>query len=299
MILAITGGTGFVGRHLLDQALAAGNGVRALTRRDQPPRAGVTWIRGDLADAAALTRLASGAEALIHVAGVVSAPTREGFAAGNIEGARAVLVAAAEAGVRHVVHVSSLAAREPYLSAYGWSKAAGEALVAASPLPFTIVRPPAVFGPGDTEILDLFRMARRRIMPLPPPGRLSVIYGPDLAALLLALATGPGAGATHEADDGSGGWSHAGFARAIGQAVGRRVLPLPLPAPLLRAGAKLDGLLRGADAKLTPDRVAYFLHRDWTIDARRRPPADLWTPAHPTPRALAETAAWYRRHDLL
>ena len=299
MILAITGGTGFVGRHLLDQALAAGHRVRALTRRDQPPRAGVTWVRGDLADASALSRLASGAEALIHVAGVVSAATREGFAAGNIAGTRAILAAAAKTNVGHVIHVSSLAAREPDLSAYGWSKAAGEALVAASPVPFTIVRPPAVFGPGDTDMLDLFRMAKRRVIPLPPPGGLSVIYGPDLAALLLALATGPGAGATYEADDGSGGWSHAGFARAIGQAVGRRVLPLPLPAPLLRAGAKLDGLLRGANAKLTPDRVAYFLHRDWTIDARRRPPASLWTPTHPTLQALAATAAWYRRHDLL
>ena len=89
--LAITGGTGFVGGHLIAMALERGHQVRALTRRDQPERAGVTWIRGALGDTASLAELVTGADAVIHVAGVVNAPDRAGFAAGNIEGPSTII----------------------------------------------------------------------------------------------------------------------------------------------------------------------------------------------------------------
>ncbi|MFX7866220.1 NAD(P)H-binding protein, partial [Acinetobacter baumannii] len=91
----------------------------------------------------------TGADAVLHVAGVVNAPTREGFAAGNIDGTRAMLAAAQAAGIPRFVLVSSLAARAPSLSIYGWSKAEAEKLVIDCPLDWTIIRPPAVYGPGD------------------------------------------------------------------------------------------------------------------------------------------------------
>ena len=78
-LVAITGATGFVGQALLDEAARQGIEVRALTRREQPARKGVEWVRGDLADTRALRKLAKGAEALIHVAGVVNAPTLKPF----------------------------------------------------------------------------------------------------------------------------------------------------------------------------------------------------------------------------
>lgn len=295
MIVALTGATGFVGGHLLDQALAAGHQVRALTRRAQPPRKGVTWIAGDLARPGPL---AEGADALVHVAGVVNAPDRAGFAAGNIEGTRVVLAAAEAAGVPRFVHVSSLAAREPGLSLYGWSKAEAEALVCASSLGWSIVRPPAVFGPGDTEMLDLFRAARKGVVPA-PGGRFSVIAVEDLAALLLALAAAPADRTLYEADDGNPGVTHSQFARMLGAAVGRPVLPLPIPGPLLSLGARIDRLWRGPKAKLTPDRAAYIRHPDWTVDPARRPLPALWRPTRPTAQALAATARWYRQQGLL
>lgn len=295
MILAVTGATGFVGGHLLDRALAAGHGVRALARRPQPPRDGVTWIAGDLAAPGAL---AEGADAVIHVAGVVNALTPAGFTAGNVEGTRAILACAQAAGVARFVHVSSLAAREPGLSAYGRSKADAEALVQAAPLGWSIVRPPAVFGPGDTEMLDLFRAAKRGVVPA-PAGRYSVIAVEDLAALLLALAPAPADRALYEADDGSAGYTHATFGRAIGAALGRRVLPLPVPGPLVTLAARADRLLRKDKAKLTPDRAAYIRHPDWTVDPAHRPPPALWTPRRATAEALAETARWYRANGLL
>ena len=301
MRLAITGGTGFVGSHLIDAARAAGYPLTALTRRPQPPRDGLEWIAGDLADGPALRRLADGADALIHVAGVLNAPNEAAFAAGNVIGTVAVLEAAKAAGVSRFVFVSSLAAREPQLSMYGASKARAEDIVRDSGLNWSIVRPPAVYGPGDRETLELFKMARLGLMLMPPQGRLSLIHARDLARLLLALAepTAP-SGLTIEPDDGRpGGWTHKGFAAALGQAVGKRPLVLSAPSSLLRIAARADRLLRGARAKLTPDRAAYFSHRDWLVDPARAAPADLWAPQIQTEQGLAETAGWYRRQGWL
>ncbi len=299
-VIAITGGTGFVGSRLIEIALEAGHSVRALARREQAAREGIVWVPGDLQDQPALASLAEGADAVIHVAGVVNAPDRAGFAAGNIEGTANMLAAAEGAGVKRFVHVSSLAAREPGLSAYGWSKAEGDRLVEASPLDWNIVRPPAIYGPGDMEMLELFKLARRGLALMPRGGRISVIEVGDLARLLLALAVSDSCRMTLDADDGvEGGWSHKDFGRAVGTAVGKRVAAIALPRPLLMAGAHLDRLMRGKRAKLTPDRVAYFCHQDWVTDAAKRPPANLWTPQVPTAEGLAATAAWYRDQGLL
>lgn len=300
MILAVTGGTGFVGSHLLDRAVAEGHQLRALTRRPQPSRPGVDWIAGALDDRDALAELVRGAEAVIHVAGAVNAPDREGFIAANVSGTRAVIAAAEAAGVRRFVQVSSLAAREPALSAYGWSKAEADRLLRASGLDWTIVRPPAIFGPRDHEMLELFRCAARGLVPLPPAGgRLSVLYVSDLVALLLALATSHAAlRQVIEPDDGTAqGWDHRDFARAIGTALGTKARPFPLPRPVLSVASALGRLTGGPLAKLTPDRVRYFAHPDWVSHAR--PPAELWASATPTPAALRTTAQWYRAEGLL
>ena len=297
MILAVTGGTGFVGGCLIETALNDGHRVRALTRRPQQVREGVTWIDGALDDPASLDRLVDGAAAVIHVAGVVNAPDRAGFASGNIDGTTAILRAT---GNRRYIHVSSLAAREPQLSDYGWSKAEAERRVEDSTSHWTIVRPPAIYGPGDLDQLDLFRMARFRVMVLPPSGRLSVVAVDDLARLLLALAIGDRhSSAIVEADDGTEGYTHVDYARMIGRAMGRPILPLPLPRALLSAVARLDRAIRGDRARLTPDRVAVFSHPDWTIDPERRPVPALWSPQIATGEGLARTAQWYRAQGLL
>src|SRR4029079_13523792 len=119
MKLAVTGGTGFVGAHLIDTALAAGHEIVALTRREQPERENVRWVRGSLEERESLEALVDEAEAVIHVAGVISAPTAAGFELVNVEVTLAMLAAATAGGVQRFVHVSSLAAREPKLSLYG------------------------------------------------------------------------------------------------------------------------------------------------------------------------------------
>jgi len=227
---------------------------------------------------------------------VVNAANREGFAAGNIAGTQAIVDAAKAAGVRRFIHVSSLAAREPGLSAYGWSKAGAEAVVTASGLDWTMVRPPAIYGPGDSDMLELFRMAARGFVLLPPGGRVSLIHATDLARLLLDLV--PDAGSvlrTYEVDDGApGGWDHRELAHAIGAAVGRKVRALSMPAAMLRLGATIDGLARGARAKLTVDRVRYFCHPDWAVKKGAQPRASLWRPEIDTRAGLRATAESYR-----
>lgn len=296
MRLAVTGGTGFVGSHLVDVATAAGHQVVALTRREQEARDGVAWIDGDLSDRAALERLVSGADAVIHVAGVITAHSAEAFEKGNVEGTLAMLAAATAGGVRRFVHVSSLAAREPKLSLYGASKARAEELVFGSGLDWAIVRPPAVYGPGDKETLELFRMAKLGVMLMPPKGRISVIHADDLARLLLALAAPEApAGILAEPDDGKpGGWSHREFARALGAAVGTKPAIVSSPGILLRLAARADQLFRREKAKLTVDRAAYFSHRNWVVEPKRAVPAALWHPRIETREGLRNTAAWYR-----
>lgn len=300
-VLALTGGTGFVGSHAITLALARGHQVRALTRRPQPPRAGVTWIEGALDTHAALDRLVTGADAVVHIAGVVNAPDRAGFAAGNVAGTQAMIHAATRAGVRRFVHVSSIAGREPALSNYGWSKAESERVLAASELDWVVVRPPAIYGPGDMEMRDLFRMASRGIALLPPGGRTSVIAADDIADLLIVLATHSTPRLVIEPDDGRpNGWSHAEMVRAMGVAAGRRtVTPIALPKAILTLAAKLDGAFRGKEAKLTLDRVGYLSHPDWVADPAKRPDPTVWRPKVDTPTGFAETVAWYRANGLL
>lgn len=299
--LAVTGATGFVGGRLLDRALAAGHEIRALTRRPQPERTGVRWVEGALDRADSLDRLLEGADAVIHVAGVINARDAAGFEAGNVNGTAAVIAAAEKVGARRFVHVSSLAAREPRLSIYGATKAGSEALVAASSIPSAIVRPPAVYGPGDRETLELFKMARRGFVLLPPEGRISLIHVDDLGRLLLALAD-PAApkGLLIEPDDGRHrGWGHAEFGKALGRALGRRVVTLSTPRPILNFCAGIDRLVRRDRAKLTADRVAYFCHPDWMVDPGRGAPEGLWKPQIETEQGLRDTAAWYREQGWL
>lgn len=292
--LAVTGGTGFVGQHLLRMALASGYEVRALTRTARAAGEGIAWVEGALDRPESLKQLCEGADAVIHIAGLISG-TRAAFEAVNVAGTANMIDAARGTGVRRFIHVSSLAAREPDLSNYGWSKARSERLIAASCLEWTIVRPPAVYGPGDRETLELFKMAKRGLVALPPKGRFSLIHVEDLCGLLLAILGEPEAiSETYEPDDGrDNGWDHRHFARTLGRTFGRRATTVPTPKLVMRAASGIERLLRRSKAKLTADRVNYFCHPDWVVTARNRPPPWLWTPQIRTPTGLKLTAEWY------
>jgi nucleoside-diphosphate-sugar epimerase len=303
--IALTGATGFVGQAVLDEAEARGLTLRALTRRPQPARNGVAWVAGSMSDAASLTELVRGADAVLHVAAMTTAPDAVAFTACNVTGTATLIEAAKATAIKRFVFVSSLSAREPALSLYGASKAEAEKLVAASGLDWTVVRPPGVYGPRDVDYFEMFRSAMKLgLVPLPPRGASSILHVHDLARLLLDLIAAPAELVRHklfEPDDGrEGGWSHAELAQAIGQAVGRRRVFAPhLPAGLLRAAAHVDGLMRGSKSRLTPDRVGYMTHPNWVSRSAFAVPGDVWEPRIGGAEGLARTASWYEARGWL
>lgn len=297
--VAMTGATGFVGAETLEQLLDKGFAVRALTRRPQQDRAGVTWVKGALDRPETLDELVHGADLVLHIAGVVNAPDRAGFEAGNGIGTANVITAMKRAGVKRLIHVSSIAARERVLSNYCWSKALAEDHVRGSGLVWAMVRPPAVYGPRDTEFREILRIASHGLMPVPPQGRSSLIHVRDLARLLVLLCGEAGDafhGTVWEVDDGTPrGLSHPDLAAALGRALGRRVRAIPLPRAMVIGVARLDRLFRGSRAKLTPDRARYMCHPDWVAHPAMKPPATFWKPEIPAATGLAEIAAEFRR----
>lgn len=302
--VALTGGTGFVGSHLLTGLLADGHAVRALTRRPSAAldRPGVVPVPGALADGASLERLVAGAGTVIHVAGLIQAPSRAAFRAANAEASGALAAAARAAGCKHFVLVSSLAAREPDISPYAESKALGEAMVreAAGPMPVAIVRPPAVWGPGDRATLPLLQgLARGWLLaPGPAAARFSLIHVTDLAHLLRRLAATEAALPTTalEPDDGrAGGYGWRDLARLAEPVVGRKVRVVPVRRALLALVAGIGERLAGLTGKpplLTRDKVAELVHPDWVC----RPAAMLpgWRPGIDFAGGLPATLAWYR-----
>ena len=305
LVLAATGATGFIGRHVLEAARARGHRLRALARRPQEDRPGVTWIPGSLEDGESLARLVEGADAVVHVAGITNARNRRVFEAGNILGTAAVRAAA---GGRPLVAVSSLAARAPQLSVYGETKRRAEDVVRGAAGRWAILRPPAVYGPGDGALLPLFRAAHRLgRLPLPGRGVAAMIYAEDLARAIVALAedlAGPAwaAGGLFEIDDGTGGHRPSAIAAAIGEAVGRRVRAVPLPRPALYAAALVEttaAALAGRLPRLSLDRAGYLAHPDWSADSRPFLALGLWQPETALAEGMTTTARWYRTMGLL
>lgn len=297
MIVAVTGGTGFVGRQVIEALGQAGASVRILARRPVPDieASGVAVVRGGLEDAKALSALADGASAVIHCAGVVAAPRAADFHVANVDGTAAMLRAAHPSA--RFVHVSSLAARERHLSAYAASKRQAEELVAAAGRDAVVVRPPAVYGPGDRATLPIFAQLHRGLLAAPAPrtARFSLIFVADLARLLARLALAPFvAGRPVEPEDGRGGYGWSDLAAIAGRVSGRRVRTLHVPVGLLwpmALAAEGWGRITNRPPPLSRDKLRELGHADWVCAAL--PKGLDWRPVTGFAKGYALTAAWY------
>ncbi len=302
-VAALTGGSGFLGRYVLDALLRDGWRVRLLTRRPIDHAEGVTPVAGDLEDPACLARLVAGAAAVIHLAGLVKARSRQAFLAVNRDGAgRLACSVAREAPGARFVLVSSQAARRPELSAYAASKRAGEARVAAAlgATDWVVLRPGVIYGPGDREGLALFRLLGRRVAltPRPPEPRLAMIHARDAASAVVALSrAGPGGAVYELADARAEGYGWSEVVRCFGTALGRPPRCVAVPDGLIRAAAAANeaaALLRGRATLFGRGKAREILHRDWSSDRRWQPPPALWRAAIDLPAGAAETVAWWR-----
>ncbi len=325
-LVAVTGATGFVGQALVPKLLASGHRVRILARRlphfAPGPAGPVELVLGDLGQAAALERLVDGADAVLHLAGLIKAARTVDFFRVNRDSVTALLAAiASRAASRAASHhpdgqgggprfilLSSLAAREPGLSPYAASKRAGEEALRQTPhgLPWLAVRAPVVYGPGDRETLQFFKTVQRGLAPVAGDGagRISAIHVQDLAALLARLVEAylPVADA-YEVDDGApDGYSLGEFAAEAARALGRPVRELKLPRPVMAAAAALvQGLTRldGRPRILSPAKVREIFHPDWVCHDRRLAAFIGWSPQIRLAEGFAGTIAWYRRKHWL
>ena len=165
MLIAVTGATGFVGRHITTMLARRGHAVRALVRRPTQARAleslGVELVPGGLADVAALTALTRGANAVVHLVGIIVEASGVTFHAVHVEGTRRVLEAAGRAGVERFVHMSAVGARdEPGATPYHRTKWHAEQLVRTSGLSHALFRPSIISGPESAPIRTLARLHR-------------------------------------------------------------------------------------------------------------------------------------------
>jgi dihydroflavonol-4-reductase len=302
---------------LTEALVARGDSVSALVR--SPAKAerlralGCALVPGDLEDEASLAALVDGRELVFHVAGIVAARSHDEFLRVNRDGTARLARAATRACVGRLVLVSSLAVTGPSgpgevrhedsgdrpLTAYGRSKQAGEQAARETGVPLTIVRPSAVYGPGDRSFLALFRAAARGIVPLLGDGRqeLTLLHVRDLAHALVAASQRP---------ETLGGCYHAGhqapvtqraLALAIGRAVGRDVHLFCIPAAVVRPLLGLAGHVSRALGRaplLDSDKGRELLASGWvsSSEALRRDAG--WVAGIALDEGLAETARGYR-----
>jgi nucleoside-diphosphate-sugar epimerase len=245
-------------------------------------------VVGDLGDLDSLRRFVYQAEAVVHCAGAVRGASQAYFDRVNVEGvARLVHAAAGEHRAPRFLLISSLAAREPGLSAYAASKRRGEEIltVDGGTMPWAVLRPPAVYGPGDRELLPLFRWMARGIAPVLGSGnaRFSLLYVQDLAEAIVRWLSRPTAvQRTFELDDGRpGGYTWADVVDRMTFLRSRRVIPIRVPALFLEVLAAVNlaaARVIGYKPMLTPGKVRELRHPDWVCDGAAFMRATDWSP---------------------
>jgi nucleoside-diphosphate-sugar epimerase len=316
----VTGGTGFVGAHLVKALRARGDRVTALVRRPALAEQ-LAWgpeirlVRGDLDDAAALREGCTGADVVYHVAGKIAARSAVEFMATNRDGTANVLEAARDAGARRFLFVSSLAVAGPTtpghpidenrppapVTDYGRSKLAAEVLVRAmpSPLTWTIVRPPVVYGEWDRGTLKIFQLARRGVVPVFGDGsqELSVIHAEDLARSLIAAGTSPAAaGRTYFAAHPTATTSRE-LVLASGRALGKTPRIVPVPPLVARGVLWAVGTLAniaGRATLLSADKGNEYLAPAWTCRSDALTQDTGWRAEIELETGLRRAANWYR-----
>ena len=249
MKIIVTGGSGVIGQGVIPELLSRGNEVRLLSRHasdDVKQWDGVESFDGDVSDAATITGAASGCDAVVHIAGIVTEePPEQTFERVNVGGTRNILAEATRAGVKRFVYVSSLGA-DSGTSEYHQSKRDSEAFVQQSGLAWTIVRPGSVYGPGDEVISMILKMVRALpAVPVVDSGdqEFQPIWFEDLAKVLaetlehadlagqILEAAGPEITTTND------------LLRRFAEITDRKPLRIPVPKALARLTSRLTSLV--------------------------------------------------------
>ncbi len=314
----ITGASGFIGSHLAGSLRSRGWQVRCLLRaassRERLPREGVEVAIGELGDRASLRDALEGMDTVFHLAGRVRGRSRREFLAANLEGTGNLLEAARETRqVKRFIFVSSLSAAGPSpdgrprreeeaphpVSLYGESKLAAEEEAGRFRDSFavTILRPAAVYGPGDRETLQLIRMAGRgwRFQPGGRGSTFSAVHVRDVVEgiLLAAARTGEEPATYFLADGNVYTWEDTFdlLRDNLGKRTGRFKVPWTAGSAAIRFVA---GLLPRSPAAFYLDKVREMSHKYWVCDITRARTELGFSPRYQLPEGLRKTIEWYR-----
>jgi dihydroflavonol-4-reductase len=322
-MILVTGGSGFIGSHLVERLCSDGERVRCLVRTKKirrknyagpPPQAEAVF--GELISGAGLEEALQGVDTVIHVAGVIKALKAEDYYAGNARATETLARAIRGRAIR-LVHVSSLAAAGPSLDGtpigedaeprplthYGKSKLAAERVVRELVPDAVIVRPPVVYGPRDKDVFLILKTFTQGVAFQIAGGErwFSAIYVKDLAeGLITAARATQAAGRTYFlANPKPVSWSELGAAtaRVIGREQGRKVRILRVPGALAYAAgwcAEMWAHLAGRPGILSREKVREAQCSYWICDARRAAREIGFEARTPLDAGLAETLAWYR-----
>jgi len=309
--IAVTGATGFIGAVLCRGLHEAGYRVRILARAKHRERnLGKQFddvVQGDLHDLVALRKLVNGAFAVVHCAGAVRGARQSDFDRVNVQGLENLVAAITDTQQlesTRLLSLSSLAAREPDLSFYANSKYRGEQLLIeqAGQVPWIALRPPAVYGPGDRELLPLFRLMAKGWAPVfgRRDAHFSMVYVDDIASLVLAwLRQRAPASGVYTFDDGrSGGYSWDDVTATVARLCQRPVRAFRVPAPVLDIPAWINRSLArsfGYAPMLTPEKLAELRHPDWVCDNRELQRVLDWQPQIQLEQGLSNTPGWCGR----
>jgi nucleoside-diphosphate-sugar epimerase len=312
-LVSLTGATGFLGQHIAEAFRIAGWRVRAIVRPGTPKPApsGIERRESPLT-AGALAGAVAGSDVIVHAAGLTRARTAAAFDEVNVLGTRAVVEAANACGAR-LVQVSSQAAIGPGtverpahetdpprpVNAYGHSKLAGEIVIREQArVPWIILRPSAVYGPGDRAFLPLVQMAAHGLFPLAVPRAtaFTFVHVDDVVrAVLMASEERAGSGDAMFIGHAEPHTTEA-FLRHLAVIVRRRYRPIPVPRLAVRALARLGDLLWavGREPMLDSARLAEFGAAGFVCSVNHARDALGFTAAVTLPAGLEQTVRWYR-----
>lgn len=323
--LLVTGATGFVGSHVLEQARSQNLRIRALVRKAEDAQRletqGITCVRGSLEDPESLRNAVAGMDAVLHLAAVTKARSAEEYERANVVGTQAVVdaVVTASPAPKRFVYLSSLAAVGPSfggvpvtratvptpLTAYGRTKLAGEKVCesAQERLILAILRAPAVYGPRDRDVYEFFRLAGYGVIPIPGAAhrRLQMIHAADLARALLLAATSSGANSVYHVAEARS-YEFEEMARMVATAVGKKARIVRIPGGLIEAAAAISETAAGLIGKGTifnRDKARELLAPGWLCETELARRDFGFEATIPLQEGLNETAAWYKRNGWL
>jgi len=319
----VTGATGFIGSHLVEELLKKGHSITCLVRKTSDRRwlegRDISFVYGDCTKKESLTDAVSGFDYIFHLAGLTKARDEKDFFSVNAAGTENLIRAATEKNpdLKRFVYLSSLAATGPSrnnapasediepkpVSSYGKSKLEGEQAVLKykNAVPVTIIRPPAVYGPRDRDMYTFFKMLKKGIFLCWGTCYYSLLYVDDLVRGAIASAESSAAeGQIYYLSDGKI-YSNEEIAAVISSAIGTKALRLRIPKFImpLFAGIGQKFSNKSNINIINKDKIRELQHSCWTCDSSKAKNEFGFISKVGIKEGMRWTADWYKIHQWL